>query len=46
MMEIAGRVIVMLALVVATAAGDASARTIKRVCRDGPVFSMQEAVGW
>jgi dihydroorotate dehydrogenase electron transfer subunit len=21
-------------------------RTLKRVCRDGPVFNMQEAVGW
>ena len=20
--------------------------TLKRVCRDGPVFNMQEAVGW
>jgi dihydroorotate dehydrogenase electron transfer subunit len=21
-------------------------RVLKRVCRDGPVFNMQEAVGW
>jgi Iron-sulfur cluster binding domain of dihydroorotate dehydrogenase B len=22
------------------------ARVLRRVCRDGPVFNMQEAVGW
>jgi hypothetical protein len=21
-------------------------KTLKRVCREGPVFNMQEAVGW